>query len=85
MNLRLFHKIGEGGEDSAFVRRFIFENGLKEVIEFSNILYDDERQALFELAGPHAEAPVLIANGRPLKGKAAIIDWLKTNLLCLRD
>lgn len=85
MNLRLFHKIGEGGEESATVRQFIVDNGLKDAIDFSNVTYEESRRDLFELAGPKAEAPVLLANGRPIQGRAAIIDWLKTNLLCLRD
>lgn len=85
MKLRLFHKIGDQGADSAAVRQFIMESGLKDLIEFSNVGYDDERQAMFELAGPAAFAPVLMVDGRPVCGKSAIIDWLKTNILCLRD
>lgn len=85
MKLRLFHKIGPDGADSAAVRQFVVDNGLADAIEFSNIKYDDERQELFELAGPKADAPLLLVDGRPIAGRAAIIDWLKTNLLCLRD
>ncbi|MGZ3723666.1 MAG: hypothetical protein ACXVA9_12075 [Bdellovibrionales bacterium] len=85
MKLRLFHKIGDGGQESAAVRQFLVENALEELIEFSNVGYDESRQALFELAGPDAQAPVLIANGRPIRGRSAIIDWLKTNILVLRD
>ena len=85
MKLRLFHKIGEQGEDSAGVRRFVVENRLEDLIEFSNVTYDGARQAMHELAGPDAAAPVLLVDGKALHGKPAIIDWLKTNVLCLRD
>jgi hypothetical protein len=85
MDLRLFHKIGEGGEDSAAVRQFIVENKLEELVEFSNVAYDESRQDLFERAGPDAVAPLLLANGKPVRGKSAIIDWFKTNILVLRD
>jgi hypothetical protein len=85
MKLRLFHKIGPEGEDSASVRQFIVENALEDLVEFSNVGYDESRSALHELAGSGAVAPVLIANGRVVAGKSAIIDWLKTNILCLRD
>jgi hypothetical protein len=85
MKLRLFHKIGDGGTDSAAVRQFLVDNGLTELVEFSNVGYEESAMALHELAGPDAQAPVLIANGKPVRGKSAIIDWLKTNLLVLRD
>lgn len=91
MKLRLFHKIGEGGEDSAAVRQFVVENQLQDLIEFSNVKYEDEAQALFELAGPSAVAPVLVVDhskrGGPvaIAGKSFIIDWLRTNILCHRD
>lgn len=85
MNLRLFHKIGEGGEDSAAVRQFIVDNGLKDAIEFSNVTYDESQQDLVKYAGPDAPAPVLLVDGRPILGRIAILDWMKTNLLCLRD
>lgn len=85
MKLRLFHKIGDGGQESAEVRRFLVENALTDLVEFSNIGYDESRRNLYELAGADADAPVLIANGKILKGRAAIIDWIKTNILVLRD
>lgn len=85
MQLRLFHKIGEGGEDSAAVRQFLVENALEELVEFSNVTYDQSRQDMFELAGPEAQAPVMLVDGRAIFGRSAIIDWLKTNLLALRD
>lgn len=85
MKLRLFHKIGEDGTESAAVRQFITENALEGLIEFSNVAYESERQALFEAAGPKANAPVLLADGKPVAGRSAIIDWLKTRILCHRD
>lgn len=85
MQLRLFHKIGEGGEDSAAVRQFLVENALEELVEFSNVTYDQSRQDMYELAGPDAQPPVMLADRRVIFGKSAIIDWLKTNLLVLRD
>jgi hypothetical protein len=85
MKLRLFHKIGEGGEESAEVRRFLVENSLTDLVEFSNIGYDESRRNLHELAGAEADAPVMIANGKTLKGRAAIIDWIKSYIVVLRD
>lgn len=85
MNLRLFHKIGPDGAESAAVRQFIVDNGLSDLIRFSNVSYEEVRQDLFESAGPDAQAPVLMVEKRALFGKSAIIDWLKTNILCLRD
>lgn len=85
MKMRLFHKIGDGGAESALVRQFIVDNGLEELIDFSNVFYQDEQTALFELAGPTAEAPVMLVDGRAIYGSTAIIDWLKTGVLCFRD
>jgi hypothetical protein len=81
MKLRLFHKIGVGGEDSAAVRQFLVDNALTDLIEFSNISYDKARSELFEASGAE-EAPVLLADGKPIRGKSEIISWLKTNVLC---
>ena len=86
MKLRLFHRVGQNGEESAAVRQFLVENALTDLVEFSNIGYDQSRQDLHACAGANAEAPVLVlGDGRPVQGRAAIIDWLKTNILILRD
>ncbi len=84
MRLRLFHKIGDCGEDSAEVRKFLVDNGLTDLIEFSNIEYENPANAVKELVGA-VEAPVLVTDKKVLRGKSAIIDWLKTNILVLRD
>lgn len=84
MRLILFHRIGNDGADSAEVRRFIVQNGLEDLVEFKNLDYESARTDLLELTGT-VEAPVFIAEAKILRGKAAIIDWLKTNILCLRD
>ena len=84
MNLRLFHQIGSGGEDSAAVRQFLVENGLADLVEFNNVAYEGPQNEVKHLVG-HVEAPVLVANGRVLRGRLAIVDWLKTNILSLRD
>jgi hypothetical protein len=84
VNLRLFHQIGEGGEDSAAVRQFLVDNKLTEMVEFANVAYDGSKAVLCELIG-HVEAPVLVAHGRPICGRELILDWLRTNVLAQRE
>ena len=85
MELVLYHQIGQAGDDSAAVRQFLVESGLTDLVEFKNIHYDGAREELRELLG-QVESPVLVADKkRVLRGRSAIIDWLKTNVLCLRD
>lgn len=84
MELKLFHRIGEGGADSAAVRQFLVEHQFNDMIEFFNVANESAQKKLIELVG-QVEAPVLVVNGRPVRGRELIIDWLKTNLLRLRD
>jgi hypothetical protein len=85
MKIELFHSIGDAGAaDSAEVRRFITENGLKDRIDFRNVSYEEAARDLIERTGAR-ETPVLIVDGEPVRGRAQIIDWLKTNLHKLRD
>jgi hypothetical protein len=83
MTLELFHSIGENGADSAIVRKFIVENSLENAIEFSNVAYPNALQNLHEITGDKI-TPVLVVDGRPIRGKTAIIEWIKTNLLTMR-
>ncbi len=84
MKIKLFHQIGLGGEDSAAVRKFISDNGLKDVIEFFNIKYDESRAAAQALTGS-VEAPVLDVDGKAIRGRELILDWLRTNVLAQRE
>lgn len=73
MKMELFHQIGSGGQDSAEVRKFIVERGLKDSIEFSNIGYE----------GAHARwsavskiIPCLLIGEKVIEGKDAILAYL---------
>lgn len=85
MKIKLYHQIGLGGEDSAAVRKFISDNGLKDLIEFFNIKYDESRAAVQALTGGAAEAPVLDVDGKAIRGRELILDWLRTNVLAQRE
>lgn len=85
MKLELFHSIGNSKDtESAEVRKFIADNGLKDVVDFRNVSYDEAARDLFEYSAGH-DTPVLVVDGKVLRGRALIIDWLKTNVLSLRD
>jgi hypothetical protein len=85
LKLELFHSIGNPTDtESADVRRFIAESGLKDLIDFRNVAYDEAAADLFERSGGH-QTPVLIANGTPIAGKSRIIDYLKAQILRWRD
>ncbi len=77
--IHLFHAIGAGGEDSAAVRQYIVEHGLKDKIEFHNMLYEGSQKLLMELSGQKA-APCLVAGGIVFLGREKILGWLKENL-----
>ncbi len=76
MKPRLFHSIGLESEESAAVRKFIVDNQLQEQIEFSNIAYEGPQRALLEKIGV-IEAPVLFTGEQVVRGRLAIINWLK--------
>ena len=81
----MFHQIGPGGGESAEVRKFLVDNGLTDLVDFQNLKNANAQATLNHLLGS-IEAPVLVVDsGRVLRGRAAIVDWLKTNVLCLRD
>ena len=84
MKIKLYHQIGLDGEDSAAVRKFISDNGLKDIIEFFNIKYDESRAAVQALTGS-VEAPVLDVDGKAIRGRELILDWLRTNVLAQRE
>jgi hypothetical protein len=80
MKPRLFHQIGLGGEDSSAVRKFLVDNNLQDQIEFSNVTYEGPQKALIERLGA-VEAPILFVGEQTLRGKEAIISWLRSNLV----
>jgi hypothetical protein len=77
--VRLFHRVGVGGEDSALVRARLVQTPLRESCDFCNIAYDSHLQALRELTGSD-QVPVLdFQDGRPpLIGKNAILNHLSS-------
>lgn len=77
---RLFHSIGLESEESAAVRRFVVENNLQEKIEFSNIAYEGPQEALINRIGT-VEAPVLFNGEQTVRGRLAIIEWLREHLV----
>lgn len=82
--LTLFHRIGEGGEDSAAVRQFLVTHQLTHLIEFQNIAYEGAQAKLRELIGV-VEAPVLVVadsagvDGGAIRGRDKIIACLSTH------
>ena len=79
MRIELFHIIGEGGSDSAEVRRFVLEQAIKDKIEFRNLAYEEARQALREAGGIAERAPWLLTSEGLLDGKRQVLDWLIKN------
>lgn len=72
----LFHKIGEGGEESAAVRSYIVAKGLTDSVEYRNIAYEEALSDLRTATGGREDVPTLIAEGTVLVGKDAILKWL---------
>lgn len=83
--LKLYHQIGEGGQDSAAVRAFLVKNDIVDLVEFFNIKYEDSQMAVAEFTGGSVEAPVLVTPERVLRGRELILDWLRTNILAQRE
>lgn len=76
MKTQLFHRIGEGGEDSARVRAYLVQKDLTDMVEFNNIGYESHLEALKKLTGGKAVAPTLITeDGQVVQGANAIIAW----------
>ncbi len=84
MKIKLYHRIGPNGEDSAAVRQFLVEHQLSEFVEFFNVNYPNSLAQLQSLTGT-SEAPVLVVDETPYSGRETILDWLRVNLLRQAD
>lgn len=72
--MKLFHRIGPGGEDSALVRTALVDKGLADDIEFCNIAFETHMRELRSTTGGEIVPVLLPDDGRPaLIGKDAIL------------
>lgn len=74
----LFHSIGPDSQDSAAVRKFVVDHGLMDKIEFLNIAYQGAQEKLRARIGI-IEAPALAVADQTIRGRTAILAWLKSN------
>jgi hypothetical protein len=77
MKMNLFHAIDTNPAENASVRKFIFDNGLKDQIEFHNVSYASSQKLLKDLGG-EGRTPCLVAGAKILVGAQTIIDFLNS-------
>lgn len=78
MELRLFHKWN--CPYSAKVRDYIEHSGLRNEVEYVNIMEGDNEDELKKLTGK-TQVPCLMIGEQPLFGSEEIVSWLRSNLL----
>ncbi len=79
MKLKLFHKIDEASHENAEVRQFIVARELKKFIDFANASYESSGKELLAATGEITTPVLMLADGKTVSGKDAIIAWLEEN------